>query len=225
MHLPQTFSERFDELANDLIGAAESCFAAERTIAMVILVYASIDIMAWLDLPSGQLETRDTDFISWAERYVLPDSKLECSAIDLYAARCGILHTMSPESRKSRQQKAAQLLYAHGSASPFQVKLGIARAGMRAHAVRLEHLLDAVRAGVASFKSDVLGNPSKKQIVRKRLQQQLSSALKTDSSGAILPCSKDATMNPTVFLPTKSYPIPRGAERLTIIRDAIEAAL
>ena len=53
---------------------------------------------------------------------MLPDSGLPCNADDIYAARCGLLHTLTAESRKSRHGYARDLNYVGDNESPDAVQ-------------------------------------------------------------------------------------------------------
>ena len=81
----------------------------------IMVSFSTIDILAGLTRPSQKVESDGQDFRAWVEKYVLPGSKLPCSANDLWAARCGLLHTYTPEARDIRAGKARPLLYALGS--------------------------------------------------------------------------------------------------------------
>jgi len=69
-------------LYNKLIGPA------------LTLIYTGIDTVGWLD-SNNPCATRDS-FMGWTNRYLLSSNRLACTAIDLYAARCGLLHTFTP---------------------------------------------------------------------------------------------------------------------------------
>ena len=71
----------------------------------MILVYSGIDAFAWLNRPGNIEDVRRTDFEQWVDTYLLPDSGLNCSSSDLYAARCGLVHSkyqrVETEQRRS----------------------------------------------------------------------------------------------------------------------------
>jgi hypothetical protein len=80
------------------------------------LVFSSIDKMAWLT--SANTDTTRTDFMRWVDDYLLPVGSISLNAIDLYAARCGFLHTGSSESKLFRDGKAKQIFYSVGPRRP-----------------------------------------------------------------------------------------------------------
>jgi len=43
---------------------------AERFRATILLIYAAMDAMAFLNMPAGQLDVTRKDFINWAEKYL-----------------------------------------------------------------------------------------------------------------------------------------------------------
>ncbi len=80
------------------------------------LVFSSIDKMAWL--ASADIDHTRGDFIRWVDDYLLPAGSISFDAIDLYAARCGFLHTGSSESKLFRDGKAKQIFYSVGPRKP-----------------------------------------------------------------------------------------------------------
>lgn len=99
----------FERNAEELLTAIEACLRSRLLLPGLLLLYAGIDIMAWLNRPKSHADVQRSDFVEWAEKYLLPGTKLACSAIDLYAARCSLLHSYTAESRLSREGKAKQV--------------------------------------------------------------------------------------------------------------------
>jgi hypothetical protein len=101
------------------LGAAiETCLDGRHILSALTLLYSAIGTVCWLD-SEQQFETR-ADFKRWAEKYMLNakgSKAVECTAIELYAARCGILHTSSGESRLAADGEARMLQYAWGTGS------------------------------------------------------------------------------------------------------------
>ena len=73
------------------------------------LVFAGVDAMAFLGLPDGAAEVTGADFIAWCDHYLHLPGNEQVSSLELYGARCGLLHCHSGESR-SRRQGAARLM-------------------------------------------------------------------------------------------------------------------
>jgi hypothetical protein len=74
----------------------EACTAqdAGALVAALSMVFVGIDTMAWLSLPASQLDVKRDDFCRWVNAYLKAESQqpYQYVGIDLYAARCAILH-------------------------------------------------------------------------------------------------------------------------------------
>ncbi len=161
--------EGFERNVEELLTAAEICFRSGLRLPALLVLYAGIDIMAWLDRPSGQADVQRRDFIAWVEKYLLPDSGLPCNPVDLFAARCGLLHSYTSHSRLSREGNARQIFYAFGPAQPENLQSLIDTAGtIPAVAVQLEKLLDAFRRGIERFKDALFRDTQHAALVYRR---------------------------------------------------------
>ena len=73
--------------------------------------------MASLDaLPN---ESNQASFVRWVEQYL---SINDCTPLDIYAARCGIVHTFAADSRLARDGRAKKIAYAWGTAKAEKLK-------------------------------------------------------------------------------------------------------
>jgi len=52
------------------------------------------------------------DFIDWVNLYMVPEGAMGVTAMDLHGARCGMLHSLTGESKKHRKQLARKVWYA-----------------------------------------------------------------------------------------------------------------
>ena len=77
----------------------------------VILIYSGIDTMAYLNMPEEQQDVTRNDFVQWVDRYIHFPCKEQVSGLELYGARCGMLHTHSITSQLSRQGRVRQVGY------------------------------------------------------------------------------------------------------------------
>lgn len=105
---------RLDEVVNGkrgMLKGIQLCLDHQCLVSAVTLIFSAIDALAALTRPAAQSKTDRCVFIQWAERYLVPAASLGCSAIDLYAARCGVLHLYSSESNLAVQGTARQLVY------------------------------------------------------------------------------------------------------------------
>lgn len=127
--------------------------------SFLVVLYSTIDAAAWLAAEHDGDVTRK-DFVKWADTYLLPESGLECEARDLYAARCGMLHSFSAYSSLQRKGEARPLSYALGSGSLDALQRFIADSDEKETiAVQLEKLANAVVRGWERFLGSLDANP------------------------------------------------------------------
>ena len=106
--------KRLSESIHELLQAILVCHAQDLRIPALILVYVGIDFVASLDRPDPAQNTTRADFLAWLNKYLLPESDLKCEAIDLYAARCGWVHTYTSKSSLVQEAKAKEICHRFG---------------------------------------------------------------------------------------------------------------
>ena len=144
----------------DLIESIEDCLAKRRILPCLVLLYSGIDVMASLE--SKPNEGTQSSFVRWTDAYLLNGRSLSCTAMDLYAARCGILHTFTPDSRLYREGKARMIAYAWGTADVNSLEKSRKKAGGYDFlSVHLRNLVDAFRTAVADYLDDVAAHPER----------------------------------------------------------------
>ena len=82
----------------------------------LMLFYATIDGLAWLQRKNQQGESTHCDFETWVDTYFLSDWSGDAAVTSqgLWAARCGLLHAQTAESRASRAGEVAEFWYRWG---------------------------------------------------------------------------------------------------------------
>lgn len=159
----------FERNVQELLTAIEACLKARLVTPGLLLLYAGIDIMAWLNRPESHADVTRSDFIEWVDNYLLPSKGLPCSAIDLFAARCSLIHSYSAESRLSREGQAKEVFYAWGTAPTEDFQELIDFVGTHsAVAVHIDQLFDALRIGVERFKQSLADDHEKVGLVWER---------------------------------------------------------
>lgn len=140
----------------------------------LVLLYSTLDAAAWLGV-SGDGDVTQKDFCSWADRYLLPDSDLPCTSLELYAARCGVVHSLTAFSRLSRDGKVRALAYAHGSASTKDLNEVAGILGRKdLVGVHVQSLRDALFSGMQRFLDDASTEPNRWENVRQRARRLFS---------------------------------------------------
>ena len=97
--------------ARGMLRGIQIVLEAECLVSAVALMFAAMDSLAALTRPVDATDTGRTVCTEWADKYLRPSETLGCTSTDLYAARCGVLHTHSPDSRLEREGKARRLVY------------------------------------------------------------------------------------------------------------------
>jgi len=136
-----------------LVAGIETCIEKKLTIPALVLIYSAIDTAGWLDSEKAFATRRS--FINWTENYLLLAKPLECKAIDLYAARCGLLHTLTPDSQLSGDGKARRISYAWGPAKAQDIPRLFDLPNNNETYVHVEELYEALRLGLLAFTDDM----------------------------------------------------------------------
>lgn len=159
---------------SELMSVIKYTLDSKKHLPTLILIYSTIDILSWLNRPASKPDVTKSDFISWVDQYLLPGSTLMCSSIDLYAARCGIVHSYQAESKLSREGKAKQIWYAWGEADVTRLMTKIHQAKLNgiAVAVHIEELFKALGQGISNFLSSLDAVPSHAKIVCERAEKK-----------------------------------------------------
>jgi hypothetical protein len=143
-------------------------------------------------------------FIVWVEKYILASRRFECSALDLWAARCGIVHTMSASSRLSREGKVHEVIYvnrggdreildrleairnAKSLRDAIDGRQAASAADMRRYVVlEIDALMHAFQEGVASMLSDARSDASLNARIKERASKVLAT-ISDSQAGSLL---------------------------------------
>ncbi|MCQ4348527.1 hypothetical protein NGA35_14090 [Pseudomonas stutzeri] len=108
---PKDFIDRF---ALDTIEATRLLYEKKLFGHLMILIYSAIDAMGLLDAPPKQTSANGKSFQAWVKKYLLNNPEIQFNEIDLWAARCSVLHTFTSKSDLSNAGKARQIQYYSG---------------------------------------------------------------------------------------------------------------
>ena len=144
--------ERAQRDVEDLVEAVRLCIRSRLILPAFTLLYVGIDVAGWL-AAEGPDEPVKKRFTQWVDRYLLPHKALKARAIDIYGARCGLLHTFTANSDLSAKGEARRLINVWGTAKAEDYDqmadaVGVADTHV---AVHVEDLLEGFQAGVAAF--------------------------------------------------------------------------
>jgi hypothetical protein len=166
----QMSKQAYKENINQLLEVTDSLLKTRAVMPSLILIYAGIDIMAWLSRDNNRGENQRSDFKIWVNTYLLPNSGLSCEANDLYAARCAILHSYTSESKLSRQGDAKKISYVWGTVDSNELQKYVDSSSQKGKvvAISVDTLFSAFKSGVERFNKVLSKNSSLSKLVSKR---------------------------------------------------------
>jgi hypothetical protein len=105
------------KVTGDMISELERVLKAEALVAAVALTYVFMDAMTKLSLEIGRDQVKATDFEAWVTKYMrTPEpTEYQYSALDLYHARCSMLHTYSPQLGRPDKRQPKTVGYHDGA--------------------------------------------------------------------------------------------------------------
>ena len=113
----------FKGMTLEMVDAAQQLLDQNKGTPGLVLAYSAIDTLAWLNIRDRTTGTSPIEFRRFADTYLLPSGLFgTATSVDLYRARCGLLHTRTPESDKSRAGAAKLILYAYGKKTIAQLQ-------------------------------------------------------------------------------------------------------
>jgi hypothetical protein len=147
----------------DLLESIDDAYNKARYMPCLVLLYSGIDVAASLESPDDAVGKR---FMEWVDRYMLNHGALGCSSADLYGARCGVVHTFTPESDYFKKGRACQVAYAFGNTDVNKLRTAAQLGGLdKIVSIHVHDLIDAFRNGFADFYEEVQNDPARLQKV------------------------------------------------------------
>ena len=158
-----------------LIEATDVCVNKHMIMPALILIYTAIDSVGWIasDNPKEAVGTR---FQNWVNKWMLKNGRLKCTAEELYAARCGVLHTLTPNSTLSEKKGIRKIAYAWGIAKHEDLDESISALSMnnRIVSIHLDDLFSSFREGFADYIEHVFSNREIKEKFLKKSGQHFA---------------------------------------------------
>jgi hypothetical protein len=157
-------------LANtrDLLAAIRLCLTNHLRMPALTLIYCGIDFMAALGQQSANKSKSKERFVLWADSNMDCQQRLGVSSIDLYAARCGIVHSYTIDSDLSEKGQACRILYAWGNADIEEPARFLQSLGCPEKIIKIEALFEAFAHGVEMFGERLEHDPNFSSLVLKR---------------------------------------------------------
>lgn len=146
------------------------CLEKKLQMPALILIYTLMDTFAWAVYGADERSSRKR-FEAWTRKWVLSRTDLGCTASDLYAARCAVLHTMTSEASLTESGEARRIAYAWGTATADSLQSAVSILGHKdLVCLHIEKLFSAVREGMAN----VIEEADTDSQLRKRLEEAAS---------------------------------------------------
>lgn len=143
----------FENNYKQMLGGIRLCIELKLQFPALTLIYSMIDIFAYRCYGDIGVKTR---FIKWIEEYMYKEKNLNIEPIDLYSARCAILHTLTPKSQLIKDNKANVIVYAWGDADLQTIEECTKNIDNNLKAIHINDLYESLRLGILRFeKSDM----------------------------------------------------------------------
>jgi hypothetical protein len=157
----------------ELIAEIKRCENMGATIPAITVAYVCIDTMAFLSMPATQTSQTRKDFIAWADAYLKGDlgQPYQYAGIDVYAARCAVLHAFGAESELHQRNCTIKKFGYHDGGSHIlepSVSPNLVIIGVRS-------FLNDIVIAVESFMSSCEGNAVLRGLVEARLPKVFQS--------------------------------------------------
>lgn len=135
--------EEFIKNYVQVVTAIRMCIEKNLLSPALILIYSTFDSYAWMVVQEDVASVRQR-FERFVNEWVLPNHPLPLTAVDIFAARCAILHRLTPDSDLSKKGAARRVLYAWGSGETSKLAAAAARVAPDCVAVHIEDLANAL---------------------------------------------------------------------------------
>ncbi|MGA2505252.1 MAG: hypothetical protein ABSG01_14290 [Anaerolineales bacterium] len=162
----------FERNYYQLLTAIDHCLEKGLNPPALILIFTGIDTMSWL---AGNDQDKVGDrFQTWVNEWMLKTHPLPCTALELYAARCAVLRTLTPTSDLSRNTGVRELVYAFGSKKQRELEISIQLNGFSEKyvAIHVNEILSSFREGIVAFLDSLNSSPERKQLFLQRAAKQ-----------------------------------------------------
>jgi hypothetical protein len=150
------------------------CHENEYLIPELILIYNFIDIISWIACKEDNKKTR-ARFQEWVDKWMLTKYPLTCNSEELYSARCGIIHNLSPESDLTRNHDIRKICYAYKKAKVGDLEKSIEILKQTdLVVVHLDDLISSLTDGLSDYLTMLEDNPEEKELFNSKAQKHFS---------------------------------------------------
>jgi hypothetical protein len=133
----------------------------------LVLSFICMDTMAYLSRPANQAAITRAEFVAWSDEYLKghPDQPYHYRGLDVYAARCAVLHTYGVEAALHRADPNIRMFgYHNGGMHMYNPDVN-----QRLVLIGLISFLNDVRIAIGSFIQDCAADADLRAVVEPRL--------------------------------------------------------
>lgn len=165
--------QNFFENYLQVLQAIEHCEKNNLLTPALVMLYSAIDSVSWL--ASGNNKESGKAFKAWVERWMLKEPQIKCTAEELYSARCGLVHTLTPTSSLTKKG-TRKIAYAWGTASNQRLEELIKTVGSDHElvSVHLSDLIQAFRVGMADYLDHVWEDPQRRKALEEKCREHFA---------------------------------------------------
>lgn len=149
-----------------------ACGRAKCVVSALTLIYSAVDALAALTRENPDARATRKEFLAWVDLYLLPELDVELTALDIYGARCGVVHTYAPTSDLSRSGQAKLVVYrwrtGHRPDDPV-----LAERARSATVIEIEGLIKSLDKAVRRFERAIDADPTLRAHVERNIQDLL----------------------------------------------------
>ncbi len=138
----------FEENIQQMFKGIELCLKEKLQFPTLSLIYTVIDNLAYIAYGDIGVEKR---YKKWITEYMFKEKNLNVTPMDLYSARCAILHTLTPNSKKTNEKKASVIAYSWGNYDVNILDKSISYSNKELKALHINDLYDSLRKGTIKF--------------------------------------------------------------------------
>jgi len=157
-----TSDQLVNVLQDGICGDIRFALKHGRNRAALILIFSGIDAMASLEKNGGKKDVGER-FANWVNEYMQFNDWPE-AGLELYGARCGILHTYGPISNLSENGQVRLIGYTSGGGSDVMQSAELVL-------VSVEGLAFQFFRGIARYLEALVSEPTKRAKAAPRIQQ------------------------------------------------------
>ena len=157
----------------EIVAEFKNAEAAGATMSAVAMGYICLDTMAFLSMPVGKKKQTRADFIAFVDTYLKAhkDQLYQYQGIDVYAARCSLLHRYGSEAELHQKDPTIKMFGYSGNGGRHFFNPDVST---NVVIIGTASLLNDIAIGVTYYMKACLVDAS----LRKRAEQRLPRVLK-----------------------------------------------